>query len=62
MLSNYQKMDINMLLSIVNMKLRNEKEMLEGFCIHYQLDKNLLLQRFKTHGLTYDKKQNQFKQ
>lgn len=61
MLSNYQKMDINMLLSIVNMKLRNEKQTLEAFCITYQLEQVTLLERFKSHSLIYDATQNQFK-
>lgn len=54
-------MDINMLLSIVNMKLRNEKQTLEHFCVNYQLDKDFLLQRFIDHSLTYDMEQKQFK-
>jgi hypothetical protein len=62
MLENYKTMDINMLLSIVNMKLRNENESLSDFCATYQLDKNALIQRLKEHHLTYSETQNQFKQ
>jgi len=62
MLANYQKMDINMLLSIVNMKLRDEKQSLDNFCISYQLDKALLLQRLANHAFIFDEVQNQFKQ
>jgi len=61
MLSNYQMMDINILLSIVNMKLRNEKHTLDDFCISYQLDKTILCQRFEHHHLTFNEAQNQFK-
>lgn len=61
MLSNYQMMDINMLLSIVNMKLRNEKHTLDDFCISYQLDKMILCQRFENYHLTFNEAQNQFK-
>ena len=62
MLTNYKKMDINMLLSIVNMKLRNEKSTLEQFCRIYQLDKQVLQQRFERHGFIFDAQQRQFKQ
>jgi len=61
MLESYKTMDINMLLSIVNMKLRNEKESLQDFCITYQIDESMLIERFKTKGLLYDTTQNQFK-
>jgi len=62
MLENYKKMDVNMLLSIVNMKLRNEKQTLDNFCINYQLDKAILLVRLENHGFIYDLNHNQFKQ
>lgn len=61
MLENYKKMDINMLLSIVNMKLRDEKETLENFCITYELDKTKLKERFAENGFIYDLSNNQFK-
>jgi len=61
MLENYQTMDINMLLSIVNMKLRNEGENIDGFCRRYQIDKTLLIARLSEKQLTYDTAQNQFK-
>lgn len=61
MLENYKKMDINMLLSIVNMKLRNEKQTLENFCLTYQLDKSELTTRLEQHGFIYDLTDNQFK-
>ncbi len=55
-------MDINMLHSIVNMKLRNEKQTLKDFCSEYQIDQSALLQRFDKIDLLYDAEQNQFKQ
>lgn len=61
MLENYKKMDVNMLLSIVNMKLRDEKETLENFCITYELDKTKLKERFAENGFIYDLSNNQFK-
>ena len=62
MLINYKTMDINMLLSLVNMKLRNEKESLHDFCITYQIEESMLIERFKTNHLYYDITLNQFKQ
>lgn len=61
MFSHYQHMDINMLLSIVNMKLRNEQQPLADFCIRYQIDQAILLQRFAEHHFAYDAQQNQIK-
>ncbi|MCP4320566.1 MAG: DUF4250 domain-containing protein [Alteromonadales bacterium] len=55
-------MDINMLHSIVNMKLRNEKQTLKNFCCEYQIEQSALLQRFNKIDLIYDVEQNQFKQ
>jgi len=60
MLTNYKSMDINMLLSIVNMKLRNEKESLQDFCLTYQIDKEALIKRLEEHHLYYDQAHNQF--
>jgi len=51
-----------MLHSIVNMKLRNEKQTLAHFCSNYQLEQTILLQRLENNGLTYNAGQNQFKQ
>ncbi len=61
-LSNYKTMDINILHSIVNMKLRNEKQTLNNFCSEYQIEQSALLQRFNKIDLIYDVEQNQFKQ
>ena len=62
MLESYKTMDINMLLSIVNMKLRNEGEDLDGFCRRYQIDPALLIARLSEKQLSYDPTHNQFKQ
>jgi len=51
-----------MLHSIVNMKLRNEKQTLDNFCSDYQVEQSILLQRFNNIDLIYDIEQNQFKQ
>ncbi len=62
MLSNYKTMDINILLGIVNMKLRNEQLTIEELCTVYQLEQQQLLQRFEDVELTYNDVQRQFKQ
>ncbi len=62
MLENYKKMDVNMLLSIVNMKLRNESETLEDLCVTYEIEKSLLVERLAKHDFFYDHEHHQFKQ
>ena len=61
-LSRYLTMDSNMLLSIVNMKLRNEADLLAGFCLRYELDEALLTQRLAEQGWHYQASNNQFVQ
>ncbi|MCE0558429.1 DUF4250 domain-containing protein [Motilimonas sp. E26] len=60
--SQYLTMDINMLLSIVNMKLRDEGEQLDDFCQRYELDKTQLELRLNNHGWFYQSSRNQFSQ
>ncbi|MEG3755812.1 DUF4250 domain-containing protein [Psychromonas arctica] len=62
MLENYQKMDVNMLLSIVNMKLRNEQKTLDDLCSTYEMDKPMLKARLASAGFIYDLSNHQFKQ
>ena len=62
MLENYKKMDVNMLLSIINMKLRNESETLEDLCVTYEIEKSLLVERLEKHDFIYDQSHHQFKQ
>jgi len=62
MLENYKKMDVNMLLSIVNMKLRNESETLEDLCATYEIEKSLLVERLAKDDFVYDPEHHQFKQ
>ncbi|MEL0628467.1 DUF4250 domain-containing protein [Psychromonas aquatilis] len=61
MLENYKKMDINMLFSIVNMKLRNENQSIADLCTTYDLDANTLTRRLKDNGFIYDPAHKQFK-
>jgi len=61
MFASYKTMDVNILLSVVNMKLRDESQSLVDFCARYQLDKNTLTVRLQDAGFSYDLSQNQFK-
>ena len=51
-----------MLLSIVNMKLRNESQTLEDLCATYEIEKPLLLEKLEKHDFVYDGDHHQFKQ
>lgn len=53
-------MDKYMLLSIVNMKLRNEFSSLEAFCDDINVEIDLIKKRLEEIGYKYDKKLNQF--
>lgn len=61
-LSRYLSMDVNMLLSIVNMKLRDESGDLTDLCRRYELDQAQLELRLRQHGWFYHPNQNQFSQ
>ncbi len=52
--------DINMLLSIINMKLRDEYDSLDKLCDDMQIDKNSLLEKMKTAGYEYSKENKKF--
>lgn len=60
-LSNYQKMDVFILFSCVNMKLRDEYPSLTELCKSLDLDMDILKDRLKQAGFEYDEAQNQFK-
>ncbi|WP_440903268.1 DUF4250 domain-containing protein [Catenovulum sp. SX2] len=60
-LNNYQNMDVNLLLSIVNMKLRNSQISLEELCSEYDMNKDILISRLAKLNLSYDPASNQFK-
>lgn len=60
-LSNYQTMDPFMLLSICNMKMRDEELDLEGLCRNYDLDQEILTKRLRAAGFEYDAKTRQFR-
>jgi hypothetical protein len=60
-LAHFATMDVNMLLSIINMKLRDEFETLDELARFYEIDPNALEQRLKEAGFEYQKSLNQFK-
>jgi hypothetical protein len=59
-LSNFQKMDVNMLLSIVNMKLRDEFDTLDELCRYYDIEKSELEKKLISGNYTYNKAKNFF--
>lgn len=60
-LSRYESMDPFILLSAVNLKLRDEYSSLEDLCKSLEIDEAKLCARIKSVGYTYNAEQNQFK-
>ena len=58
---NFETKDINMLLSMLNMKLRDEFSSLSSLTSYYNVDKEALLEKMKTNGYEYVEDSNQFK-
>ena len=54
------KKDPYMLLSVVNMKLRDEAANLEELCKTYDKDQNELVEQLLAIGYVYDASHNQF--
>lgn len=55
------KMDRNMFLSIVNMKLRDEFGDIEDLCSFYEINKEDLFEKLKELNLYYEREINQIK-
>lgn len=55
-----KKQDINILLSIVNMKLRDDFSDLDDFSAYYDIKKEALEERLKNHGYEYSVSNKQF--
>lgn len=55
------KMDSNILLSIINMKLRDFYSSLESLCLDIDLKEEELKEKLSSIGYEYNKEQNQFK-
>lgn len=54
-------MDVHMLMSIINMKLRDEFSSLTSLCNRFELDEIQVIDRLKAGGYTYFIEHNQFK-
>lgn len=59
--NDIESMDPNILLSIVNMKLRNESRNFEEFCSYYNLDPKKIQNKLEKIDYKYEKDTNQFK-
>lgn len=60
-ISNFKSMDINMLFSIVNMKLRDEFESLEELCRYYDIEQVEIEKKLEEGGYSYSKENNKFR-
>lgn len=49
-----------MLLSFINLKLRDFYSNLDDFCDDFDVDKNEIIEKLKGIDYTYDKEKNQF--
>ncbi|WP_394176424.1 DUF4250 domain-containing protein [Thalassotalea litorea] len=58
----HQDMNADILLSLLNMALRNHHDDLSRLCQFYQLDEVIILEKLKHIGWRYNDKVNQFKQ
>lgn len=59
--NEYINMNPNILLSIVNMKLRDFYSNLNALCDDLQINEDKLKEKLNSIGYTYDKNINQFK-
>ena len=60
-LTNYKTMDPFILLSAVNMLLRDDELTLDELCAREELDKELLCSKLQDAGFKYDETTRQFK-
>ncbi|CAG21282.1 DUF4250 domain-containing protein [Photobacterium profundum] len=60
-LSKYETMDPVMLMSIVNMKMRDEFEDLDSLINYFEIDKEILINRLKQAGFDYLPEVKQFR-
>ena len=54
-------MDVNILLSVINTKLRNEFSSISLLCASFEVDEKLLVIRLEKDGYVYKIEQNQFR-
>ncbi|QGZ73137.1 DUF4250 domain-containing protein [Aeromonas hydrophila] len=60
-LNNFATMDVNMLLSLVNMQLRDRFDDLDDLCKTQDLDKAALVARLASGDFHYQEDQKQFR-
>jgi len=60
-LENFEKMDPIILMSIINMKLRDEFSSLTELVKYFDIDKEKLQKKLADAGFEYQSAQNQFK-
>jgi hypothetical protein len=60
-LSKYETMDPVMLMSIVNMKIRDEFGDLDSLINYFEIDKEILISRLKQAGFDYLPEVKQFR-
>lgn len=60
-LKNFEKMDTIMLMSIVNMKLRDDFSSLEDLAKYFDIDADALKTKLASAGFEYMADQNQFR-
>ena len=58
---DFENGDINIMLSMINMKLRDEFSSLESFANYYSLTKEEIVKRLGEKGFHYRENENQFK-
>ena len=56
-----KNIDANMLLSIINTKLRDQYHSLDVLCYDLELNKEYILNKLKDIGYNYNEEKNQFK-
>ena len=61
LVNNIESMDPNILLSIINMKLRNEFRNFEDLCAYYNLDSDKIKTKLNQIDYYYKNDENQFK-
>lgn len=56
-----KNIDSNILLSIINMKLRDQYSSLESLCSDMELNQEEIISRLESNGYNYNEIENQFK-
>lgn len=59
-LQQFQTMDSHLLLSVINMKLRNDHDTLEDLTRFYDIDPAVLCDKLSSIGYCYQADRNQF--